>query len=74
MNKALLPLSLALLLGNVHAGERVDLLVRDATVVDVVSGTLQPHRRESPKLGRNDPCPCGSGRKYKKCHGALTDG
>lgn len=24
----------------------------------------------SPKVGRNDPCPCGSGRKYKKCHGA----
>ena len=22
-----------------------------------------------PKVGRNDPCPCGSGRKYKKCHG-----
>ena len=27
-------------------------------------------RRESPKVGRNDPCPCGSGKKYKKCHGA----
>lgn len=24
-------------------------------------------RRESPKVGRNDPCPCGSGKKYKKC-------
>jgi preprotein translocase subunit SecA len=23
-----------------------------------------------PEVGRNDPCPCGSGRKYKKCHGA----
>ena len=23
-----------------------------------------------PRVGRNDPCPCGSGRKYKKCHGA----
>jgi preprotein translocase subunit SecA len=22
------------------------------------------------KIGRNDPCPCGSGKKYKKCHGA----
>jgi preprotein translocase subunit SecA len=22
------------------------------------------------KVGRNDPCPCGSGKKYKKCHGA----
>ena len=27
-------------------------------------------RRSVPKVGRNDPCPCGSGRKYKKCHGA----
>nr|MBA3455548.1 SEC-C domain-containing protein [Deltaproteobacteria bacterium] len=26
-------------------------------------------RREKPKVGRNDPCPCGSGKKYKKCHG-----
>jgi preprotein translocase subunit SecA len=29
-------------------------------------------RREEPKVGRNDPCPCGSGKKYKKCHGAGT--
>jgi len=26
-------------------------------------------RRETPKIGRNDPCPCGSGKKYKKCCG-----
>ncbi len=26
-----------------------------------------PYRRETPKTGRNDPCPCGSGKKYKKC-------
>ena len=26
--------------------------------------------RQDPKVGRNDPCPCGSGKKYKKCHGA----
>ena len=32
------------------------------------AGTL---RREQRKAGRNDPCPCGSGRKYKKCHGAA---
>jgi len=25
--------------------------------------------REEPKIGRNDPCPCGSGKKYKKCCG-----
>ena len=28
-----------------------------------------PIRREQPKIGRNDPCPCGSGKKYKKCCG-----
>ena len=27
--------------------------------------------REQPKVGRNDPCPCGSGKKYKQCHGKL---
>jgi preprotein translocase subunit SecA len=26
--------------------------------------------RKEKKVGRNDPCPCGSGKKYKKCHGA----
>ena len=29
-------------------------------------------RRDQPKVGRNDPCPCGSGKKYKKCHGAVA--
>jgi len=28
-------------------------------------------RREAPKIGRNDPCPCGSARKFKRCHGAA---
>jgi len=31
---------------------------------------VQTIRREGRKVGRNDPCPCGSGKKYKKCHGA----
>ena len=31
---------------------------------------LEPLRRTTPKVGRNDPCPCGSGKKYKKCCGA----
>jgi hypothetical protein len=29
-----------------------------------------PIKRAEPKVGRNDPCPCGSGKKYKKCHGS----
>jgi len=31
-------------------------------------------QRHAPKVGRNDPCPCGSGKKYKKCHGAAAAG
>jgi len=31
-----------------------------------------PVVRDMPKVGRNDPCPCGSGKKYKHCHGSLT--
>ncbi len=33
---------------------------------------IESVRRAQPKVGRNDPCPCGSGKKYKKCHGAAT--
>jgi preprotein translocase subunit SecA len=33
------------------------------------SGTPQQVKRDSAKVGRNDPCPCGSGKKFKKCHG-----
>lgn len=29
-------------------------------------------RRETPKVGRNDPCPCGSGKKFKQCHGKTA--
>jgi preprotein translocase subunit SecA len=33
---------------------------------------VQTYVREQPKVGRNEPCPCGSGKKYKQCHGRLT--
>jgi len=36
------------------------------------AGKTQPIVRDMPKVGRNDPCPCGSGKKYKKCHGAAA--
>jgi preprotein translocase subunit SecA len=41
------------------------------------TGNQQPAKpetfvREGEKVGRNDPCPCGSGKKYKQCHGKLT--
>ena len=32
----------------------------------------QTVKRTQEKVGRNDPCPCGSGKKYKKCHGAAA--
>ncbi len=32
----------------------------------------QPFERQGVKVGRNDPCPCGSGKKYKQCHGKLS--
>jgi len=31
-----------------------------------------PYTREGQKVGRNEPCPCGSGKKYKQCHGRLS--
>ena len=34
--------------------------------------TAEPIRKED-SVGRNDPCPCGSGKKYKKCHGANAE-
>ena len=33
---------------------------------------VTPFVREQPKVGRNQPCPCGSGKKYKQCHGRLS--
>jgi len=34
--------------------------------------TEQSFVQEGHKVGRNDPCPCGSGKKYKQCHGKLS--
>ena len=54
--------------------EAIEALVFD--VVDLVQIGAQERLkvetvvRDEPKIGRNDPCPCGSGRKYKQCHGA----
>jgi preprotein translocase subunit SecA len=41
---------------------------------DVSAAPEKPQtvRREGRKIGRNEPCPCGSGKKYKKCHGAVA--
>jgi preprotein translocase subunit SecA len=40
------------------------------------AAAAQPARRPvaaAPRIGRNDPCPCGSGKKFKKCHGAVLE-
>jgi len=39
-------------------------------VMQILSGKYEDLRREFAAVGRNDPCPCGSGRKFKRCHGA----
>ncbi len=36
------------------------------------SNKKQPFKRQEKKVGPNDPCPCGSGKKYKKCHGSVV--
>lgn len=46
-----------------------ELLAPTAQSSDTVA---QPQANEVPKVGRNDPCPCGSGKKYKQCHGRLA--
>ena len=42
----------------------------DAAMQQALQSRATPMRREGNKVGRNDPCPCGSGKKYKKCCGA----
>ena len=39
---------------------------------DTAASDAQTFVRQGQKVGRNDPCPCGSGKKYKQCHGKLT--
>ena len=45
-------------------------LLAPTTVAD--NSAPQPQVNALPKVGRNDPCPCGSGKKYKQCHGKLS--
>ena len=47
------------------AGRRRD--VAPATPADRVAPRAEPRTADGQKVGRNDPCPCGSGKKYKKC-------
>jgi preprotein translocase subunit SecA len=44
--------------------------LEQARMAGSASAEAPAQRRTGDKVGRNDPCPCGSGKKYKKCHGA----
>ncbi|MCE2596107.1 preprotein translocase subunit SecA [Motilimonas cestriensis] len=44
----------------------------DAVAEDQAEQGAETFVREEPKVGRNEPCPCGSGKKYKQCHGKLS--
>ncbi|HQR72562.1 MAG TPA: SEC-C metal-binding domain-containing protein, partial [Burkholderiaceae bacterium] len=46
--------------------------VEALTLPDEAEAKAQPFKRFGDKIGRNDPCPCGSGKKYKQCHGKLA--
>jgi preprotein translocase subunit SecA len=41
-------------------------------VADEVAKSNTPFKRSGRKIGRNEPCPCGSGKKYKQCHGRIS--
>jgi preprotein translocase subunit SecA len=49
------------------AGE--DYAANERDVYDPAAAVKQEPIKVGPKVGRNDPCPCGSGKKYKQCHG-----
>ncbi|MEO6518773.1 MAG: preprotein translocase subunit SecA, partial [Pseudoxanthomonas sp.] len=44
----------------------------EAASVEAAQLGFSPVTRDGPKVGRNDPCPCGSGKKFKHCHGQLS--
>ncbi|MFI4938795.1 MAG: preprotein translocase subunit SecA [Burkholderiales bacterium] len=48
-----------------------ELLAPTPNLPDATPG-MEPKTNHFPKVGRNDPCPCGSGKKYKQCHGKLA--
>jgi preprotein translocase subunit SecA len=52
--------------------DEVQLGSDDEALAAAAARKPQPMVRPTNKVGRNDPCPCGSGKKYKHCHGRLT--
>lgn len=57
----------------VHEDAESSLAVDDSNTVDGFKPeALKPFKRPEQKVGRNEPCPCGSGKKFKQCHGKLS--
>lgn len=53
--------------------DKADTILSTTTNEPEVVEAEHPYVRSEPKVGRNDQCPCGSGRKYKQCHGKITN-
>ena len=60
--------------------DEVQLQHKDASIFKSADAEAEPEQtlakpfiRDQKKIGRNEPCPCGSGKKYKKCHGAIEE-
>ncbi len=74
MKKMVIDIYRAMLLDNVNVDNEKEVkkwLQKHPEVAQGGSPLPKPqtYKREAPKVGRNDPCPCGSGKKYKKCCG-----
>jgi len=54
--------------GTEDEAEQIKALQQHAAMM---AAPVQQAQRDAPKVGRNDPCPCGSGKKYKQCHGRM---
>ena len=55
-----------------HHADADEALAGTDQPLDEEPAPAKPVTRDMPKVGRNDPCPCGSGKKYKHCHGKLS--
>jgi preprotein translocase subunit SecA len=58
--------------GSVVSEEASNAVAAEATLGAIAAGMTAQRVSSVPKVGRNDPCPCGSGKKYKQCHGKLA--
>jgi preprotein translocase subunit SecA len=61
-------------MGGMLASDDIDAQAQAEAAIAAAAapGAVQQVVNTLPKVGRNDPCPCGSGKKYKHCHGSLS--